>query len=67
VPAETPPAVIETLRAAVRKLAADPSFQQSILRTGSPLAYMDADEFGRYWSGDIKTMTEVVRRIGRVE
>jgi tripartite-type tricarboxylate transporter receptor subunit TctC len=67
VPAQTPASVVETLRTAVRKLAGDPSFQDAILRTGSPLAYMDADEFTAYWSHDIKTMTDVVKRIGRVE
>jgi tripartite-type tricarboxylate transporter receptor subunit TctC len=67
VPAQTPAPVVESLRIAVRKLAADPSFQDAILRTGSPLAYMDADEFTAYWSNDIKTMTEVVKRIGRIE
>lgn len=51
----------------MRKLAADPAFQQLIGRTGSPLAYLDADDFARYWSNDVRVMTEAVQRIGRVE
>jgi tripartite-type tricarboxylate transporter receptor subunit TctC len=67
VPAGTPAPVVQTLRAAMNKLAADPAFQQAIARTGSPLAYQDADAFASYWSADIKTMTQVVQRIGRVD
>lgn len=65
--AGTPAPVLDTLRAALRKLSADPAFQQAIGRTGSPLAYLDADDFARYWSDDVKLMTEAVQRIGRVE
>ena len=65
--AGTPQPVLDTLRAAMRRLSTDPAFQQLIGRTGSPLAYLDADEFARYWSNDVKVMTEVVQRIGRVE
>ncbi len=65
--AGTPQSVLERLRAAMRKLSADPAFQQTIGRTGSPLAYLDADDFARYWSDDVRVMSEAVRRIGRVE
>jgi len=67
VPAAAPAAVQETLRQATRKLAADPAFQQMVGRTGSPLEFLDADEFARYWAADVKAMTGVVQRIGKVE
>jgi tripartite-type tricarboxylate transporter receptor subunit TctC len=67
VPAAAPAAVQERLRRAIRTLAADAAFQQSIARTGSPLDYLDADDFARYWAGDVTTMTEVVQRIGKIE
>ena len=66
-PQGTPAAVVERLRTAMSTLAADAAFQQTILRTGSPLKYLDAPDFGKYWSADVSTMTEVVRRIGKVE
>jgi tripartite-type tricarboxylate transporter receptor subunit TctC len=67
VPAGTPQPVVDRLSAAMDKLAAEPAFQKMILATGSPLAYQDAEEFARYWSRDVQTMTQVVQRIGRVE
>jgi len=65
--AETPPAVIQRLREAVRKVAADPAVQQTVLRAGSPIEYLDAPEFADYWQKDVQAMANVVKLIGRVE
>jgi len=67
VPAGTPDAIVQKLRAAARKVAADPAVVQTINRAGSPIEYLDAPEFQAYWDADAKLMTEAVRRIGRVE
>ncbi len=67
VPAGTPEAIVQKLRAAARKAATDPAVVQTITRAGSPLEYLDAPEFQTYWDADAKLMTEAVRRIGRVE
>ena len=67
VPAATPAPIVQRLRAAARKVATDPAVVQTILRSGSPIEYLDAPEFQTYWDGDAKTMTEAVRRIGKVE
>ena len=64
---ETPPAVIQRLREAVRKVAADPAVQQTVLRAGSPIDYLDAPEFADYWQKDVQAMASVVKLIGRVE
>lgn len=67
VPAATPDAVVQRLRAVARKVAADPAVVQTVARAGSPIEYLDAPEFQTYWDADAKLMTEAVRRIGRVE
>ncbi len=67
VPAGTPEAIVQKLRAAARKAATDAAVVQTITRAGSPLEYLDAPEFQTYWDADAKLMTEAVRRIGRVE
>ncbi|MCW5637222.1 MAG: tripartite tricarboxylate transporter substrate binding protein [Rubrivivax sp.] len=67
VPAGTPDGVVQKLRAAARKAAADPAVVQTIGRAGSPIEYLDAPEFQAYWDADAKVMTEAVRRIGRIE
>ena len=67
VPAATPDPIVEKLRATVRKLMSDPTLQQTILNAGSPVEYMDAPQFAAYWKADAQTMTDSVKRIGKVE
>jgi tripartite-type tricarboxylate transporter receptor subunit TctC len=67
VPAGTPDAVVQTLRAAAKKAAADPQVVQTIGRAGSPIEYLDAPEFQSYWNADAALMTEAVKKIGKVE
>ena len=67
VPAGTPDAVVQKLRAAARKAAADPQVVATISKAGSPIEYLDAPEFQTYWDADAKVMTEAVRKIGKVE
>jgi tripartite-type tricarboxylate transporter receptor subunit TctC len=67
VPAGTPDDIVTKLRAAAKKVAADPQVVQTINRAGSPIEYLDAPEFQRYWSADAALMTEAVKKIGKVE
>ncbi len=67
VPAGTPDAIVQRLRAAAKKAATDPAVVQTINRAGSPIEYLDAPEFQTYWDADAKLMTAAVRRIGKVE
>ena len=67
VPAGTPEAIVQRLRAAAKKVASDPQVVATINRAGSPIEYLDAAEFQSYWDADAKLMTEAVRRIGKVE
>ena len=66
-PAGTPPAVLQRLREAARKAAADPLVVATIGKAGSPIEYLDAPEFQTYWTADAKLMTDAVRRIGKLE
>jgi tripartite-type tricarboxylate transporter receptor subunit TctC len=67
VAADTPPATVQRLREATRKVATDPAVQQTVLRSGSPIEYLDAPDFAAYWQKDIQAMAAVVKLIGRVE
>ena len=67
VPAGTPDAVVQKLRAAAKRAAADPQVVAIINKAGSPIEYLDAPDFQAYWDADAKVMTEAVRRIGKVE
>jgi len=67
VPADAPDGVVARLREAAQIAANDPKVVQTIASAGSPMLYLDAPEFARYWSTDAGKMAEVVRKIGRVE
>jgi tripartite-type tricarboxylate transporter receptor subunit TctC len=67
VPAGTPEAVVQKLRAAARQVANDPQVIQTIQRAGSPIEYLDAPEFQTYWDQDARVMVDAVRKIGKVE
>ncbi|MEF7612364.1 tripartite tricarboxylate transporter substrate binding protein [Aquincola sp. MAHUQ-54] len=67
VPAGTPEPVVQQLRAAARRVAADPAIQASILQAGSPVDYLDAPQFAAYWKEDAAALVSAVRRIGRLE
>ncbi|SEJ90977.1 tripartite tricarboxylate transporter substrate binding protein [Achromobacter sp. NFACC18-2] len=65
--AGTPPAVIDTLRRAVKQIADDPTLQARIAGTGSPVQYLDAPDFDAYWKKDSASLEVAVQRIGKVE
>ena len=67
VPAGTPDAVVARLREAARAAANDPKVKDVLLTAGSPVQYMDAPEFQRYVDADAAKMSDVVKRIGKVE
>jgi tripartite-type tricarboxylate transporter receptor subunit TctC len=65
--AQAPANVIETLAATMQRLSGDPAFQQMIQNTGSPLDYLDALAFTRYWAEDVAKMKELAQHIGRID
>ncbi len=67
VPAGVPDEIVQKLRAAARKVAADPAVVATVNRAGSPIEYLDAPEFQAYWDADARLMVDAVRRIGKVE
>jgi tripartite-type tricarboxylate transporter receptor subunit TctC len=67
VPAGTPAPIVERLRDAAKKAATDAQVVATIGRAGSPIEYLDAPDFQRYWTSDAALMTEAVRKIGKVE
>jgi tripartite-type tricarboxylate transporter receptor subunit TctC len=66
-PKNVPPAVVKTLRDAVRQAVQEPDFRNPIDKADTEVAYLDADEFTKFWHRDAETLAGVIRRIGRVE
>lgn len=67
VPAATPDAVVQKLRAAARTAANDTRVRDVILGAGSPIQYQDTPEFSTYVQQDAKKMAEVVKKMGKVD
>ena len=67
VPANTPDAVVQKLRAAARAAANDQKVKDVIMNAGSPILYQDTPDFEKYVQADVQRMKSVVKRIGKVE
>ncbi len=67
VPADTPEAIVDKLREAARAAANDPKVKTVLQNAGSPILYQDAADFARYVGADATKMTDVVRKIGKIE
>lgn len=66
-PKATPEPVLKTVRDAVRKAVEDPDFKAQMQKIESPIQYLDAPEFAKYWAADAKRLADAVKAVGRVE
>ncbi|MBI4291632.1 MAG: tripartite tricarboxylate transporter substrate binding protein [Betaproteobacteria bacterium] len=66
-PAGTPPSVMAALRNAARSAVQDPDFRNAMAKIETPINYLDAPEFQKFWDRDAKRLAAAVRRIGRIE
>jgi len=66
-PRGTPEPVMKVLRDAARKTVEDPDFKKIMANVNSPIQYMDAPEFAKYWEADGKRLAALVKVVGKVE
>ena len=66
-PKGTPDPVMKVLRDGVRKAVEDADFKATMQKIDSPIQYLDAPEFAKYWASDAKRLAEAVKAVGRVE
>ena len=66
-PAATPPAAIKILREATAKAVQSPDFKAAMQKMETPISYMDAPDFQKFWDLDAARLTKAVRNIGKVE
>jgi tripartite-type tricarboxylate transporter receptor subunit TctC len=67
VSASTPAAIQTRLRTAVREAATSDEFKAAMEKVSTPVAYLDAPEFKKYWDRDAARLKVAVEKIGRVE
>lgn len=66
-PAGTPAPVLQKLRDAVRQAVNDPDFKATMAKIETPVNYLDAPEFARFWDNDARRLAGALEKIGRVE
>jgi tripartite-type tricarboxylate transporter receptor subunit TctC len=66
-PAGTPAPVLAKLRDAAREAVKDPQFKTAMAAIETPIHYLDAPEFQKFWDNDAKRLAVVVQKIGKVE
>ena len=67
VPAGTPDAVVNRLRAAVKEGAAHQTFTSAMASLRTPLQYQDADEFAKFLVQDTQRFETVLTKMGKIE
>ena len=67
VPAKTPRAAQQRLREAVRAAVKDPGFAGAMQKVGSPVAYLDAPQFKKFWDADAARLAAALQKIGKIE
>src|SRR2546430_1888447 len=66
-PAATPQPVLAKLREAVRSAANSAEFKDAMEKVQTPVAYLDAPEFQKYWERDAARLKTALEKIGKVE
>jgi tripartite-type tricarboxylate transporter receptor subunit TctC len=67
VPKATPSAIQRKLREAVKQAANSPEFRSAMEKVQTPIAYLDAPEFQKYWDKDAARLKVALEKIGKVE
>ena len=66
-PRGTSPAVMKTIRESVKQAVDTAEFKATMEKLQTPIAYLDAPEFQKFWDKDAKMLTDAIKRIGKLE
>jgi tripartite-type tricarboxylate transporter receptor subunit TctC len=66
-PAATPAPVVGKLREAVKAAATSEDFKNAMQKVSTPVHYLDAPDFAKYWERDAQRLAAAVEKIGKVE
>jgi tripartite-type tricarboxylate transporter receptor subunit TctC len=67
IPSAVSEPIAQKIRAAAKVVAQDPHVRDVIFNAGTPIQYLDSPEFERYVQADSKKMSELVKRIGKLD
>ena len=66
-PAATPAPILTKLRDAVREAANSADFRAAMDKVQTPISYLDAPQFAKYWERDAARLKTALEKIGKVE
>lgn len=66
-PRGTPEPVLKKLREGVGQAVQDPAFKGAMAKIETPIAYLDAPEFQKFWEKDAKMLADAIKRVGKIE
>jgi len=66
-PASTPGPIVAKLREVVREAATSAEFKAAMEKVSTPVSYLDAPEFQKYWERDAARLKVALEKIGKVE
>ena len=66
-PASAPQPILMKLRQAVREAANSAEFKSAMEKVSTPVSYLDAPEFQKYWDHDAARLKVALEKIGKVE
>ncbi len=66
-PKGTPEPIMKKLRDTMKQVVQEAEFKDAMAKLETPIAYMDAPEFQKFYERNAKMLTEATRRIGRIE
>lgn len=66
-PKGTPDEAIKALRTAARSAVEDAEFKRVMAKLETPINYLDAPEFQKFWDSDAERLVRTVKKVGKVE
>src|SRR5437773_2751098 len=66
-PRGTPAPVMKTIRESVKQAVNTAEFKSAMEKIETPIAYLDAPEFQKFWDKDAKMLADAIKRVGKVE
>jgi tripartite-type tricarboxylate transporter receptor subunit TctC len=66
-PKGTPAPVMKTIRESVKQAVETAEFKAAMDKIQTPIAYLDAPEFQKFWDKDAKMLATAIKRVGKIE
>jgi tripartite-type tricarboxylate transporter receptor subunit TctC len=66
-PRGTPEPIMTKIRDSVKQAVNTAEFKTAMAKLETPVAYLDAPEFQKFWDKDAKMLAEAIKRVGKVE